>query len=100
VPSKEIRIVEVEDFDIEACGGTHGHDTSDVWPIKIIKTKKIADGLVRIELKAGSVATEYLKEKGDILKDVADKLKVKEEKVPEAVKELFDTWKSLRKGRK
>lgn len=97
VPSKNIRVVEVEDFDIEACGGTHGHSTTDIGPIKIVKTKKIADGLVRIELKAGDVAVEYLKEKEKILEEVAKKLKVKEENVPKAVKKLFDEWKELRK---
>lgn len=100
VPTKDIRVVEVEDFDIEACGGTHGHETKSTWPIKIIKTKKIADGLVRIELKAGEVAEEYLREKESILRDVSEKLGVSEGEVPEAVRKMFDTWKELRRGKK
>lgn len=100
VPSKEIRVVEIPGFDIEACGGTHGINTGDVGPIKIIKTKKIADGLVRIELKAGDVAIEYLREKEKLLEEVAGELKVEEEEVPNAVKKLFETWKKLRKGAK
>lgn len=100
VPSKDIRVVEVPGFDIEACGGTHGHNTGDIGPIKITKTKKIADGLVRIELKAGDVAVEYMREKEKLLEEVARKLNVEESDVPKAVEKLFDTWKSLRKGKK
>lgn len=100
VPSKEIRIVEITNFDIEACGGTHGDSTGEVGRIKIVKTKKIADGLVRLELKAGDVAESYMKEKAEILGKVAGMLGVKESDVPDAVSRLFDKWKSLRKGRK
>jgi alanyl-tRNA synthetase len=97
IPSKELRIVEIPGFDVEACGGLHGENTKDVGFIKILRTKRIADGLVRIEIKAGEVALDYLREKEKILKEVAKKLGVKEEKVPEAVKKLFEDWKQKRK---
>ncbi len=100
VPSKSIRVVEVKDFDIEACGGTHDTHTGGAGPIKIMRTKKIADGLVRIELVAGAAAREYLEEKASILQEVAGKLGVAEENVPTAVAQLFDNWKRVRKGKK
>jgi alanyl-tRNA synthetase len=97
IPSRVLRIVEIPGFDVEACGGLHGDNTKDVGFIKILKTKRIADGLVRIEIKAGEVALDYMKEKERILKEVAEKLGVKEENVPEAVKKLFEDWKQKRK---
>lgn len=98
VPSKEIRIAIIGDgYDIEACGGTHGESTGDIGYIKIIRTKRIADGLNRIEIKSGAVALEHLKEREQILKDVAEKLGTAEEKVPEAVERLFADWKKSRK---
>ncbi len=98
VPSKQIRIVNMGNgFDVEACAGTHGDSTGDIGYITIIKTKRIADGLVRVEIKSGDIASEYLKEKEKILNDVADKLNVKEEDVPNAVEKLFETWKKKRK---
>ena len=100
VPSKNIRIVKIKDFDTEACGGTHGHETGNIGPIKITKTKKISDGLVRIELMAGDVALEHLKEREKILTEVAAKLNVREEDVPGAVQKMFDVWKKLRKEKK
>jgi alanyl-tRNA synthetase len=100
VPSKEVRVVEIENFDIEACAGTHGDNTGEIGPIVIIKTKRIADGVVRIELKAGDVAEEYLREKENILKEVSSKLGVPEGDVPKAVEKMFAEWKSLRKRAK
>lgn len=97
VPSKEVRIVKIGDFDIEACSGTHGNNTREIGWIKIIKTKRIADGLVRIEILAGERATEYLEEKERILKEVAKELNVREEEVPKAVESLFKEWKKLKK---
>jgi len=35
VPVKSVRIVSIEDFDVEACGGTHVKKTGDIDLIKI-----------------------------------------------------------------
>ena len=61
VPVKSVRIVSIEDFDVEACGGTHVKKTKDVELIKITKTKRIQDGVVRIEFVSGPTAHEYVK---------------------------------------
>ncbi len=97
VPSKKIRIVEIPGVDVEACSGTHGDNTKEIGYIKIIRTKRIADGLVRIELVAGERAIRFLKERERILKEVCEKLGVEEEKIVEAVENLFNEWKRLRK---
>ena len=97
VPSKKVRIVEIEGFDVEACSGTHGNFTKDVKLVKILKTKKIADDTIRIEMVAGEKALEYLKERERLLKEIAEKLGVEEREVPKKVEEIFKEWKSLRK---
>ena len=62
VPVKSVRIVSIEDKDIEACGGTHVKNTGDIELIKITKTKRIQDGVVRLEFVSGPNAFEYVKE--------------------------------------
>jgi len=81
VPVKSVRIVSIGDLDIEACGGTHVTNTSDVKEIKIIKTKRIQDGVVRIEFVSGDSAKEFVKKKqqDSESKEKEEKLK-KEEK--------------------
>ncbi len=63
VPVKSVRIVSIEDKDIEACGGTHVKKTGDIELIKITKTKRIQDGVVRIEFVSGPTAFQYVKDK-------------------------------------
>ena len=97
VPEEKLRIVSIGNLDHEACGGVHCDNTSEVEFITILRTKRIQDGIVRIEYTVGPVALKNLKEKETLLKETAKLLKVKEEKVPEAVIELFEKWKAKRK---
>ncbi len=97
VPEDVLRIVTIGNIDHEACGGLHLEKTGEAELITILKTKRIQDGIVRIEFSAGPIALKYLKEKEALLKETAKLLKVKEEKLPESVKELFEKWKSKRK---
>ncbi len=62
VPVKSVRIVSIEDFDVEACGGTHVKKTKEIELIKITKTKRIQDGVVRLEFVSGPTAREYVKQ--------------------------------------
>lgn len=62
VPVKSVRIVSIEDKDIEACGGTHVKKTGEIELIKITKTKRIQDGVVRLEFVSGPNAFTYVKE--------------------------------------
>jgi len=63
VPVKSVRIVSIGDLDIEACGGTHVANTSDVEEIKITRTKRIQDGVVRIEFVSGESAKEFVRKR-------------------------------------
>lgn len=99
IPEKKLRIVSIGRVDVEACSGTHNilKKTSDVGFILILKTKRIQDGIVRIEFVSDKVALNYLKEKEKILRKIARELGVKEKDVPKAVEKLFKRWKKLRK---
>lgn len=59
VPVKSVRIVSISDRDVEACGGTHVRRTGQIEKIKITRTKRIQDGVVRLEFLSGGRASEY-----------------------------------------
>jgi len=76
VPVKSVRIVSIEDQDVEACGGTHVKKTGDIELIKITKTKRIQDGVVRLEFVSGPTAFQYVKDqeeesKKQVVDDIA-----------------------------
>ncbi|MFH1623353.1 MAG: alanine--tRNA ligase [Candidatus Aenigmatarchaeota archaeon] len=97
VPSREVRIISVGDLDHAACGGLHCISTSEVGFITILHTKRVQDGVVRIEYVCGDVAVQRLEEKEQLLKEAADALGAREGEVPAAVKRLFEEWKEKRK---
>ncbi|MDA0756017.1 MAG: alanine--tRNA ligase [Crenarchaeota archaeon] len=94
VPVKSVRIVSIGDLDIEACGGTHVANTSDIEQIKITKTKRIQDGVVRIEFVSGNSAKEFVKKKQQ-----DSETKEKEEKTKEQEKEKRIEQRQLAKER-
>src|SRR5207247_8532586 len=59
VPVKLVRIVNIEGFDVEACGGTHVKKTGELGLIKITKAERIQDGVVRLEFVSGEAALRY-----------------------------------------
>jgi len=98
VPSREVRIVSIDDLDHAACGGLHCRSTGEVGFITILHTKRVQDGVVRIEYVCGDVALKRLEEKEKLLKETAEELSVKDADVPKAVKDLFEKWKEKRKA--
>ena len=80
VPVKSVRIVSIGDLDIQACGGTHVVNTSDIEEIKITRTKRIQDGVVRIEFVSGESAKEFVrkKQRGLESKEIEEKQKERE----------------------
>ena len=79
VPVKSVRIVSIEDKDIEACGGTHVKKTGDIELIRITRTKRIQDGVIRIEFVSGNTAQEYVNEQKLALTEMSEMKKSKEE---------------------
>ena len=60
VPERVLRIVEIEGWDAEACGGLHVSRTGEIGLIKIVHIKRIQDGVERIFFKVGSSAIKYV----------------------------------------
>ena len=146
VPGGEVRVVHVKGFDAQACGGTHLDNTKEIGQIKLLGSKRIQDGVIRISYvsgdiakqleeeerrlgseilsafgsRSGTVTLEQIADASKILKSQKEHLpktisrfikemremskklnkpvpKIKVQPIPEAVEELFSTWKRLRK---
>ncbi|HYB63570.1 MAG TPA: alanine--tRNA ligase [Thermoplasmata archaeon] len=89
VPGKELRIVEVEGFDVEACGGTHCTHTSEVGAIQLLDVERIQDGIVRLSFASGERALELREEHEAILKEAARRLGVPPDRLPDGIDRLL-----------
>jgi len=66
-----IRIVEIEDWDAQACFGTHLPHTGEIGGFKITNVSKIADGVIRFEYVAGSRVSEEASRYQSILREIS-----------------------------
>jgi alanyl-tRNA synthetase len=89
VPGKTLRIVEIEGFDVEACGGTHCTRTGEVGFVTILSTERIQDGVVRLNYAAGERAVELKLQQERTLRELAQQLAVPPEKLAERVDHLL-----------
>ena len=88
VPSRILRIVNIADWDIEACGGTHVKTTGEVGFIKIVKTERIQDGVERLDFVAGYAAVEYVQKMDSMVNQVSSQLATQRENIPKVVASL------------
>jgi alanyl-tRNA synthetase len=86
VPGTEIRVVNVVGVDVEACGGTHLKNTSEIGEIKMLSAKRIQDGVVRLEFTAGKASKKIQNQEGETLEKIKDILNAK--KPPEDLKKI------------
>jgi len=70
-----VRIVKIDDFSMELCGGTHCSATGEVGLIKILSETGIGAGLRRIEAVTGFGARKYFAEQEQVLHEAAHLLK-------------------------
>jgi len=72
VPGNSLRVVDIEGVDTEACCGTHCDNTAEVGWIKLMKTQRISDGIVRLEYVAEERAIAVMGSEQDILVDLQE----------------------------
>ena len=89
VPGKELRIIEVPGFDVEACGGTHCTHTSEVGALAILNVERIQDGIVRLTYVSGERALDVRDEHEEILREAARRLGVPVAELPHGIDRLL-----------
>ncbi|MBS3151787.1 alanine--tRNA ligase [Candidatus Woesearchaeota archaeon] len=96
----DLRIINIVGVDVEACGGTHLDNTKEAEKIKILKSTKVSDSIVRIEFVAGKAAFEEENKDLRILNELAVLLNCERKQIPERLQELFNIWKNVvKKGK-
>ena len=97
VPGNSLRVVNIEGVDTEACCGTHADNTAEVGWVRILRSSRISDGIVRLEYVAQERAIETLNTEANILTDLCEAWGVNQEQIKDTALRFFNDSKYLKK---
>ena len=92
----ELRIVEIADFDLSACGGTHVSASGQIGSILLRKSEKTRQG-TRVEFVCGDRAVRMARRDFSALSEAASLFSTKLWDVPEQIRKSAEESKHLRK---
>jgi alanyl-tRNA synthetase len=90
----ELRVIEVNDFDLTPCGGTHARSTGEVGVIAVRSWER-AKGLTRIQFMAGMRVLRDYRKANKTAVDVAALFSAGRDDSPALVAKLIDEKKNL-----
>jgi alanyl-tRNA synthetase len=91
-----VRVVEIGDYSVELCGGTHVTHTSQIGPVKILGEASIGSGLRRIEALTGADAITGYRNDRRTLEQIAALVKGTPDEAADRVRRLVDDLKAAR----
>jgi alanyl-tRNA synthetase len=91
----ELRLIDVTDFDVSACGGTHVARTGSIGIIAVLHTERFKGGM-RVAFGCGGRALRVLREQRDVVTGSIRVLSVLPRELPGAIDKLQAEAKALR----
>jgi alanyl-tRNA synthetase len=92
----ELRIIDIRDFDLSACGGTHVNQTGQIGCVLLRKVERVRQGW-RVEFVAGQRAVATARRDFTALTEAAAMFSAHIYDVPQQVRKSLDEIRTLRK---
>jgi alanyl-tRNA synthetase len=94
--NSKLRVVEIEGFDVNACGGTHVARTGEIGLIKILRVERRGE-VARVEFLCGGRAVQDYHQKHALLSQLAAELTTGYTEIPATLQKLREDNKTLQK---
>ncbi|ESS11859.1 MAG: alanyl-tRNA synthetase [uncultured archaeon A07HR60] len=96
-PGSDIRLIHIDDEDVQACGGIHVDNTGKLGAINLLGTEPVQDGVERLTYAAGKAAITESQRTETALREAGEILDVDPRDVPDTAQRFFDEWKQRAK---
>jgi alanyl-tRNA synthetase len=94
-----LRVIDIGEFDVTACGGTHVAHTGEIGIIKVVKLEKRGDK-TRVDFRAGGRALSDYRAKNSVANRLTVELTCAFEDTPEAVTRIKDDLQTAQRALK
>ncbi len=92
-----VRVVSINDYSKELCGGTHCDRTGEIGIFRIISEKSVASGIRRIEAVCGEQAYLLFKDDAENINSIAESLNCPVQKCTGKISEIIENNNFLQK---
>ena len=93
-----VRVVEMGDFSVEFCGGTHLDNTAKAGPFRIKSESSVASGVRRMEATTGRLSLESMEKSHGVLSKAAQFFKAAPSELLERLEQQAGEMKQLRQA--
>ncbi|SDZ85680.1 alanyl-tRNA synthetase [Haloplanus vescus] len=83
-----VRLVDIEDWDVAACGGTHVTNTAEIGPVEVLERSNPGEGLTRVEFAVGPPAIDHRASVNRATREAARALDASPDALDDAVADL------------
>jgi alanyl-tRNA synthetase len=90
---EQVRVVTVESFSKELCGGTHCQHTGEIGLFRVVSETGVAAGVRRIEAQTGSGAFALMKKLEADIRELSDLLKVGQSELVSKTRKVMEQLK-------
>lgn len=94
----KLRLIDIHDFDLTACGGTHVRSTGQIGSILLRKLEKVKQGW-RVEFVCGQRAIAVARRDYSVLTEAAGLFPTHIWELPQQIRKSMDDARALRKSR-
>ena len=95
---KTVRVVEMGDFSMEFCGGTHLDNSAKAGPFRIKSESSVASGVRRMEATTGRLSLESMEKSHGVLSKAAQFFKAAPSELLERLEQQAGEMKQLRQA--
>ncbi|GAA0990665.1 alanine--tRNA ligase [Nocardiopsis tropica] len=92
-----VRVVEMSDYSVELCGGTHVPSTARLGIVKLLGESSIGSGVRRVEAAVGVDAFKRLSKESALVGQLSEQLKTPREQLPERIDSMVSRLRAAEK---
>ncbi|MEV2278849.1 alanine--tRNA ligase [Nocardiopsis sp. NPDC049922] len=92
-----VRVVEMSDYSVELCGGTHVASTGKLGIVKLLGESSVGSGVRRVEAAVGVDAFRRLTKESALVGQLSEQLKTPREELPERIDAMVSRLRAAEK---